>query len=48
MMLLSVKQHLSMIGSSIHEKAKQMLSGKKCVGYKKSVYFVGTYNGSVF
>ena len=38
-MLLCIKQHVSIIWSSIHDNAKQMLSGKKCVGYKKKRVF---------
>ena len=41
MMLKSIKQHLSNIWSSIHEKVKQHWHWveKKSVAYKKSVYY---------
>ena len=45
MMLICIKKHLSNIWSSIHQKAKHSWGWlKKSVAFKKTVYFVGTYN----
>ena len=45
MMLKCIKQHLSNICRSIHEKVKQHWGWvEKSVAYKKSVYFVGSSN----
>ena len=50
MMLICIKRHLRNIWSSIHEKVKQRWGWleKKALVIKKSVYFVDTYNESVF
>ena len=45
MMLICIKQYLSNIWSSIHERVKQHWGWvEKGVAYKESVYFVGTSN----
>ena len=50
MMLICIKRHPRNIWSSIHEKVKQRWGWleKKALVIKKSVYFVDTYNESVF
>ena len=45
MMLICIKQHLSNICRSIHEKVKQHWDWvEKSVAYKKSMYLVSTSN----
>ena len=51
MTLMCIKQHLSNIWSSIHEKlsnADADLRKNRLIIKKKNVHFVGTFNESVF